>query len=154
MTKPPHVVPFPAGPTPQAWARPHDSHRLTLGCQGPKGPEKPLGKEGLKEWDCGWKASISKAWKKLRGTVFLNEGKGLEGYFLHVLGKEEGEPQHSGVVEGGGLRRGHGALGACSILVGLCPCSHLGCPTDCHSVFPFSPGHTTFSERKSFCGNW
>jgi len=93
MTKPPHVVHFPAGPTPQAWARPNDSHGLTLGCRGPKGPEKPPGKEGLKEWERGWKASISKAWKKLRGTVFLNEGNELEGYFLQVLRKEEGEPQ-------------------------------------------------------------
>ena len=84
MTKPPHVVRFPAGPTPQAWARPNDSQGLTLGCRGPKGPEKPPGKEGLKEWERGWKASISKAWKKLRGTVFLKEGKGLEGYFLQV----------------------------------------------------------------------
>lgn len=94
MTKPPHVVPFPAGPTPQAWARPNDSLRLTLGCRGPEGPEKLLGKEGLKEWEHGWKASISKAWKKLRGRVFLNEGKGVRRLFLQVLGKEEGEPQH------------------------------------------------------------
>lgn len=90
MTKPPHVVPFPAGPTPQAWARPNDSLHLTLGCQGPKGPEKLLGKEGLKEWEHGWNASISKAWKKLRGTVFLNEGKGVRRLFSPGPGKGGG----------------------------------------------------------------
>lgn len=32
---------------------------------------------------------MSKTWKKLRGR-----GKGLEGYFLQVLGREEGELWH------------------------------------------------------------
>lgn len=49
MTKRPHTVPFPAGPNPRPGPDLSDSHWLTSGCLGPRGPEKPPGKDRWKE---------------------------------------------------------------------------------------------------------
>ena len=49
MTKPPRTVPFPAGPNPRPGPDLSDSHCLTSGCLGPRGLEKPPGKDRWKE---------------------------------------------------------------------------------------------------------